>query len=148
MKQQRIRQIQLALIFAFVFVLSTATSAQDRLREPEYFVNSDDKAACELNASYLDILLLAARNGGNRIFVISRIGHKESSVLNRIRLTNAKKVMTDGKQFPDDRIVTAIGDRVAGNQNGRLEFYLGGQLFLVTEIGKNKSACLSCCDSL
>jgi len=147
MKRHQLKWIKLFLIFLVLFNLGVNVAGQIGKLEPDYTVEETDEAACELNSSYLDILLAKARNSNDRIFVISRLSKTESSKLNRIRLTNARLALTDGKGLSENQVITAIGDRIVNGGRGRLEFYLGSRLFLVSKINKNKIACLTCCDT-
>lgn len=102
--------------------------------------------SCELNSLYLDSLAQDARPSNERVFVIARRGGKESSkYISRRRLELARLhlvVATD--RFSSDRIVFAEGDTVNGE--GRLEFYLGSKLYLISLAQRDKNICFTCCD--
>ena len=85
-----------------------------------------------------------AINNGERLFVIARLGKMEKS--NRIslaRLAYAKVFLLQMRQFPFQAAIFAEGERVDGE--GRIEFYLGSQLRLVTLAKRNKIPNLTCC---
>ena len=78
------------------------------------------------------------------MFVIARLGKTENS--NRIsiaRLSYTKAVLFQQRRFPFQSPVFAEGERVDGQ--GRIEFYLGSNLRLVTLAKRNKIPNLTCC---
>lgn len=106
-----------------------------------------DVNACELNSLHLDKLKSDWLSGDlkERIFVIARLGNKEKSRrLNLLRLTEAKFFTVGKGQLPKENVVFAEGEKAKGD--GRIEFYLGSQLFLVSLAPLNKNVCFACCD--
>ncbi|MFN0141097.1 MAG: hypothetical protein ACKVQW_13545 [Pyrinomonadaceae bacterium] len=147
MKLTKTLRVTTKTLITLFFLASSMTLGQETPDEPPYTVEADANA-CELNRVYLDLLLGEAkkdRENKELIFVISRLGRTESYRLNRVRLVKAKDALTFGKDFSAERVITAIGDRLADAKAGHLEFYLGGKLFLISKAPRNKRVCLSCC---
>jgi len=92
------------------------------------------------------MLISEAKQTNERIFIISRLNKKEKYPLNRFRLNYAYSVFTQLKEIKSEQVVTAIGERTS-ERDGRIEFYLGSQLFLVSMIENGKQVCLLCCES-
>jgi hypothetical protein len=112
---------------------------------PETQVVEGDANACELNSAYLDYMLMEQRARGERIFVIARLGRGEvNRSLNRRRLWSAGFYLLESGRTRKEQVVFAEGERVDGG--GRVEFYLGSRLFLVSLAGRGKNVCLTCCE--
>lgn len=132
----------LTLTFSTI-AFSHSTLAQDASNERH--VVRADSSSCEVNGAFLDSLVQDARSGSERIFVIARLGDGESSrPLNRSRLEYSRFYISINKGLKSDKVVFAEGDRVNGE--GRLEFYLGSKLYLVSLAKRNRMVCLTCCD--
>lgn len=100
---------------------------------------------CEANSAWLDLLMQRAAESETpkRIFVIARLGRGEMARnLNQRRLHNARTYLQN--RLDGTMIVIAEGERVNGE--GRVEFYLGSELFLVSLIGRGRDLCVSCFD--
>lgn len=136
--------IGLLLLLADAIVVGQAQSSAPNYLEPKYLVKANAGAVCEMNNLYIDLLVGEARKSKERIFIIAKLGRGEAYELSWQRLEAASFFLTDGKQIASSQIVTAAGART-GNKIGRLEFYLGSQLFLVSEAKRGKGVCLSCC---
>ncbi len=92
----------------------------------------------------LEMIAVDALNTGERLFVISRPRKAEKS--NRIslaRLAYTRTYLLKMRRFPFQEPVFAEGDWVEGE--GRIEFYLGSHLRLVTLAKRNKIPNLGCC---
>lgn len=101
--------------------------------------------ACEVNGAYLDALTQEARSRSERVFVIARLGKRESSrALNRRRLHMVRNHLVMSGRLQKDFVVFAEGDRA--DHEGRLEFYLGSRLYLVSLAEPGNDVCLTCCD--
>lgn len=127
-------------------ILTSLVVAQSVTSEPKYLVNKEAGAVCEKNNLYIDLLVREANKTNQKIFIISRLGDGEQSKLGWRRLRKAEFFLTSGKEIPPSRIIIAAGRRLSKAQ-GRLEFYLGSNLFLLSEAEKGKDVCLNCCDS-
>ena len=104
-----------------------------------------DANSCELNSAYLDYMVMEQRAKGERIFVIARLGQGEvNRSLNHNRLEYARFYLLESGRTQKEKIVFAEGERVNGE--GRVEFYLGSRLFLVSLAERGKNVCLTCCD--
>jgi hypothetical protein len=109
--------------------------------EPE-IVPSDSSG--EITSREIDRMSMEVKERRDRLFVIARLGTGETSRrLNRVRLYNTKQYLS-GKSFDPQTTVFAEGERVEGE--GRIEFYLGGSLRLVTLAKRNKMPKLTCCE--
>lgn len=130
------------LIFIFLLQANGSTlNAQNSSNEP-FIARSD--ASGEETVRDLEIMAGDAVNTGERFFVIARLGKAERS--NRIsfaRLAYTKVFLLEMKRFPLKEPVFAEGERTDGE--GRIEFYLGSRLRLVTLAKRNKIPNLTCC---
>ncbi len=98
----------------------------------------------EENSALTDGIAIEARQSGERLFVIVRLGKGETSRrLNQVRLMNTKSYMLR-KSFDAQTAVFAEGERVEGE--GRIEYYLGSRLKLITLAPRNKMPNLTCCE--
>jgi len=123
-------------------VLSYSALAQNPPSETQ--IVRADANACELNNLYIDYFAQDARSSGERVFVIARLGRGETSrTINRDHLGYARFMLTN-KDVRPERLVIAEGERVAGE--GRVEFYLGSRLYLVSLAKRNEMVCLMCCN--
>ena len=130
------------LVFAFCIWASGAMAfAQGAPEEPE-IVPSDSSG--EITSREIDRLSMEVRGNRERLFVIARLGTGETSQrLNQGRLYNTKQYLSI-KAFDPQTTVFAEGERVEGE--GRIEFYLGGSLRLVTLAKRNQMPNLTCCE--
>ena len=104
-----------------------------------------DANACELNSAHLDALTREARATSERVFVIARLGKRErSKALNRRRLHMTRNYIITSGRLVKDNVVFAEGDQA--DTQGRLEFYLGSKLYLISLVEYGKDVCLTCCD--
>ncbi|MEO6393266.1 MAG: hypothetical protein ABIP75_15555 [Pyrinomonadaceae bacterium] len=103
-----------------------------------------DANAGELNSAMLDQLVITQQNSMARIFVIARLGRGETSAaLNLQRLQAARDYLVKTRGVAAEKVVFASGDRIDGE--GRLEFYLGSDLQLITLATRGKNVTLVCC---
>lgn len=130
-------------VFSAVVVFAHSI-ADGQSQEPKYVVDERDDAACELNSRHIDSLVLELKRSSQILFIISRRNAREKSLVDRARLSSAVSVLTAVKDVDIKRIVTGAGDPVS-NSKGRLEFYLGSELFLVSYARPSKHVCLTCC---
>jgi hypothetical protein len=100
-----------------------------------------DGSKCSEVAPALDRAFDAARDA-NFVVVISRPGRGEQgTVWARRRLHNVRTYFFEVWELPQDRIVTAIGDRVNGP--ARVEIYALDRLLAVITTGRNKDVIVS-----
>ncbi|MBD0372564.1 MAG: hypothetical protein ICV60_17100 [Pyrinomonadaceae bacterium] len=99
----------------------------------------------EINSLHLDNLVFELRRSvAERLFVIARLGDGETfRRLNLARLDGARLYLVESGRIPKERIVFAEGERVKGE--GRVEFYLGSRLYLVSLAGRGKNINFTCC---
>lgn len=145
MKNLKLRKVYVFTLIIFAWLLSVMHSALGQTASAKYVVDSKPGVSCELNSAYLDNLIAEAKKNKERIFVISRTNMKEKYRVNRYRLEAAYDYITT-REVPPREIVVAIGERTS-EKKGRLEFYLGSQLYLVSLAENGKPICLTCCDS-
>ncbi len=133
-------------LFIFLFFFQSILVVDAQISSAQYEVDSKEDAHCELNNRYIDSLVIeAVKNKPNEIiFVISRLASREKLSVGNSRLGNAELVLTGIKKVDGKRIVFASGKRLP-NGKGRLEFYVGSNLFLVSLADRNKQICLLCC---
>ena len=130
----------LALAFSSLAACAPAF-AQSSVGEP-YVVPSDSSG--EITSREIDSMAAEARQSGERLFVIVRLGAGETSRrLNLARLYDARSYLS-GKGFNQSTTVFAEGQRVSGE--GRIEFYLGSRLRLVALAKRNRMPHLTCCE--
>jgi hypothetical protein len=81
---------------------------------------------------------------GGVVIAIARLGDGETARrLNGRRLYNLRVHFTD-YGFASERLIAAEGERAKGF--GRVELYVGGKLFDVLLVHRNKDLCVDCCD--
>ena len=130
------------LAFALYSLAACGSAFAQRTSAEPYIVPSDSSG--EINSREVDSMAVEARESGERLFVIGRLGTGETSRrLNLARLYNTRQYLS-GKSFDQQAIVFAEGGRVKGE--GRIEFYLGSRLRLVTLAKRNKMPNLTCCE--
>lgn len=131
------------IIFAFLvcsFAASDSALAQNAWAGEPYIIESNSSG--EISSAVTDAM--RSEMQGERLFVIVRLGTGEtSSVLNGVRLRNIKAFMLD-KGFDRQTSVFVEGEHIEGE--GRIEFYIGSKLRLVTLAPRNKMPNLTCCE--
>jgi hypothetical protein len=106
-----------------------------------------EKESGDYILSQMDILLNEAYQRKERVYVVSRLGTGEKNIrLNLARLAKAKeyfrvrKVLDMQDKFSPP--IFAEGENIKGK--GRMEFYIGSQLFLVVLAERNKGMSFMC----
>ena len=135
--------MKFTLIFSALLIIVQAFNpafGQVANSEP-YLLPSSDSG--EVASSLLDKMIIEAKQSGERIFVIARLGSDEQHIrLNFLRYSAAREYFSI--RVPNlDTIVYAEGERVKGE--GRIEFYLGSKLQFVTLAPRNGMPKLDCC---
>ncbi|HSE22383.1 MAG TPA: hypothetical protein VLB68_12030 [Pyrinomonadaceae bacterium] len=132
------------LLLILLILFDRHVNGQDKALEP--YVVPGNHSACEVNAAAFDNLANMLRSSEERLFIVARLGTGESSVeLNRRRLYNVRTYFKEGwPNVESKRFVFAQGDRVEGE--GRIEFYVGSQLFQISLVRRGKDICVDCCD--
>ena len=124
------------LIAAFV-----STPAQEQSTKPDTIPANAKR--CQLNTIYIANTGAIAQTTSHRIFVIARLGTGETSRrLNQRRLADIK--VEYGDNLRNGKIILTEGPRVKGL--GRVEFYLGSDLYWVSLLPRNGDFCSLCCD--
>ena len=77
-------------------------------------------------------------------FIIFRAGKVETETVNAKRLRYVKGFLQNSKGWRVFNTVYARGEK--SDNEGIIEFYIGGKLFLIVISPKNKTPCLDCCD--
>lgn len=130
------------LIFIFILLANSITLIAQSSSDKPFIAQSD--ASGEETVRDLEIIAVDAKNTGERLFVIARLGKAEkSNQINLARLAYARAFLLVMRKFPFQAPVFAEGERVDGE--GRIEFYLGSDLRLVTLAKPNKIPNLTCC---
>jgi hypothetical protein len=119
-------------------------NAQNKVIEPH--VVQGDLSACESNAVSFDTLASMLRSTiDERLLVVARLGKGENSrELNRRRLYNVRTCFKGNWEIDAKRFVFAEGDKIEGE--GRVEFYIGNDLIIVSVVKRGKDICVDCCD--
>jgi hypothetical protein len=138
------RSIRRTLILTLVLLSSSIglRSAESQIRDDSRgpMIVKADANACELNSAYMDQIRNELASGDGVVIIIARLGTGERSrQLSRRRLRTAFGYIS----YPTTRVVLAYGEPVNGD--GRLEFYVRGELFLVTLAPRGKNICPTCC---
>lgn len=135
--------------FTFIILVFLASSlvvadfafAQTVVDEP-FIVESNSSG--ESSSSIIDQMAVEAKQSGERLFVIVRLGTGETNRrLSFVRLYNTRQYVSD-KSFNPQKLVFAEGESIKGE--GRIEFYLGSRLRLVLLAPRNKMPNLTCCE--
>jgi len=104
-------------------------------------------APCEENSAWLDGLMqkVSGSEKPERVFVIAQLGKGEyTSRLNQRRLHNARTYLEN--RLKPETIIVAEGERMNGE--GRVEFYIGSELVLISMVRRGADLCVSCWDEL
>lgn len=136
----------LLLTFAVCLFAVVESAKAQRLSSEPYIVKGDSNAG-ELNSAYLDMLTNEYYSNNERFFVIARLGRGETvRSLNLKRLQAARSFLVKMKGISKEQIVFAEGERVT--DEGRIEFYLGNKLRLISLAGRGKNVSLVCCTDI
>ncbi len=100
--------------------------------------------ACELNSLHFDVISNEVNRNKERVFAVFRAGKGETEIVNTKRLTYVKGFLENRKGWKSFDVIYARGEKSDGG--GKIEFYIGGKLFLVVMSPKNKTPCLDCCE--
>ncbi len=129
------------ILIILLCVLVSSGFAQEN-NDETFKIPSDSSG--EENSALTDHLAIESRKSGERLFVIVRLGEGETShKLNHSRLFNVKRYVFS-RGFTNETSVFAEGERVKGE--GRIEYYLGSKLKLITFAPRNKMPNLTCCE--
>ena len=127
-------------LLLIAFLAATSVSAQTSPITVEA-----NASACEVNAAAFDNLANILRSNNERLFVVARLGKGENSRdLNRRRLSNVRAYFMTNWKIDSARFLFAVGPAVNGE--GRVEFYVGSTLLLVSFVKPGKDICVDCCD--
>lgn len=141
MKLEKSIYMLIALAVCWLAACESATAQQS---STETQIVRGDANAGELNSLYLDGLTNAQRSNHERIFVIARPGRGENArFLSLNRLEAARLYLVESGRINKEQVILAEGERVAGE--GRVEFYLGSRLMLVSLAERGKNVQLTCC---
>ena len=129
-------------MIALVLFMRIFIAAQERREINNKLLN------CEMDLLYQAVVFDAAlkqTKSGGVLIVNARLGDGENSrELTRRRLYNVRKFFSEGSsKLASEKVVVAEGERVKGY--GRLEYYLGGELYEQILFFKNGYICHSCC---
>jgi hypothetical protein len=128
-------------LFFIIVIFSAICFAQ--AEKDETVTIAADADACEQNSAYFDRIANKAYTNKERIFVIFRAGKGETEDVNAKRLIFVKTYLEQIGNWKILEVVYARGEKT--DAQGRVEFYIGGRLFLEMLAQKNKTPCLTCC---
>lgn len=129
-------------LFLPITVLASLTFSQKK--KDEYTVIASDVNACELNSFHFDAISSVINHTKQNIFAIFRAGKNETELVNAKRLAHVKTFLENRKGWSKFDVIYARGEKTS--DEGKIEFYIGGKLFLIIVSPKNKTPCLDCCD--
>ena len=137
------QSLMITLLFLCFLLVTESSFAQSSISTPQ-IVSSGDSG--ELNSLYLDNLVSKLRrSNAERIFVIARLGRGEvARSLNLNRLERARLYLLESGRTQREKVIFAEGERVDGE--GRIEFYLGSSLYLVSLAERGRNINFTCCD--
>ena len=139
-----LNHVSMILAFAVCCFMACVVSAIAQKPPSETQIIKGDANSCELNSLYLDNLISEQRANGERIFAIARLGRGEVKRSLRLnRLEYARLYLIESGRTQKEKVVFAEGERVDGE--GRVEFYPGSKLYLVSLAERGKNVCLTCC---
>ena len=101
---------------------------------------ADIPSACEQNAVYLTQFNVERLNKKQTGFVIVRGGDGEGAKILNHRFNIVSEYL---KKFIGSDLIYARGEPIDGQ--GRVELYLGGDLFLTMFAKKGRVPCMNCC---
>jgi len=129
------------IVVATISIDSSCVWAQEASQKPD--IIQPNAARCQQNTIYIADTGAIVQTTKDRMFVIARLGTGETSRrLNQQRLADIKAEY--GDNFRDGKIILAEGPRVTGL--GRVEFYLGSDLYWISRLPRNGDFCTACCD--
>ena len=97
------------------------------------------------SAAFDDIANGLHERGEERLFVIARLGRRESlRELNFRRLHNVRTYFKRSRNLGPDRLLFAEGESLEAE--GRVEFYLGSKLTLISLVRRGGDICVNCCE--
>lgn len=138
------KKIRRAATLLFLLALCAVVGVAQQ-SSPEIGIVKGDGNAGELNSAYLDKLTVDQQSTNERIFVIARLGKGETArSLNLNRLKAARSYLVETRGINREQVIFAEGERAAGE--GRVEFYLGSELMLVSLAARGKNVSLVCCE--
>jgi hypothetical protein len=135
-------KLKILILIFFCISLTQASGAfgQELADEP---IPSDSSG--EIHSSLSDMMRTKARESGERLFVIVRLGDGETSRrVATARIKAAKGYFLRDDNFKAQTAIFAEGERVKGE--GRFEYYLGSKLQFVALAPKNKTINFTCCE--
>ncbi len=135
-------RLLLAFVIALFLSFPIFTAAQEHRNDYDELLN------CERALLYQDVVVNAALEQTNKnaiLIVIVRLGDDETSrELIRRRLYNVRQYFRErGSRLAAEKVIVAEGERTKGY--GRVEYYLGGELYERLLFSKNGFICHSCC---
>ncbi len=138
------KKIRKAATLLFLLALCAVVGVAQQ-SSPEIGIVKGDANAGELNSLYLDKLANDQQSTNERLFVIARLGRGETArSLNLIRLKAARSYLVETRGIDKEQVILAEGERVTNE--GRIEFYLGSRLMLVSLAERGRNVSLVCCE--
>ena len=125
------------LLLFSVYLFFLPLCAQEKLP----ITVADIPMACEQNAVYLTDFNVKRLAGGKTGFVIIRAGDGEGTKILNHRFNIVSKYLK--KYLGESNLIFARGEAVSGE--GRVELYIGGDLYLIMFARKGRVPCMNCC---
>lgn len=140
-------RIRNTLYSIFLFSISGNLLAQDMTTDGGLW-SRPTVLNCETNLVYQDLTVnaaLAEKDNKKVLIVIVHAGDAEDSqILLDRRLYNLRQYFNNrGKRLGSDNVVIGTGERVNGL--GRVDYYVGGKLYMRLFFPNNGYICHSCC---
>ncbi len=135
----------LCLIILFLISCSVSVaSGQNSSAEAE--IIPADAARCQRNTINVANLKQIARIKNQKVFVIAHLGSKETSLnISRRRLKDIGAEFDQVSPMSRANLILAEGERVKGQ--GRVDVYLGSEVYFVSYVPVNGTFCSLCCDT-
>ncbi|MGI8669580.1 MAG: hypothetical protein ACR2J3_06970 [Aridibacter sp.] len=130
------------LLFILLILMAAGVCYSQEKTENAPIVKADLNS-CELNSLYIDGLRNEAGNTSEKVFVIVRKTKDETDYVNRQRLLQIRGILLGYKGFADKKVF--FGESETNDNQGKVEFYLGGRLIFTALAQKNKRICWDCC---
>ena len=122
--------------------LCISVSGQSGYSDQQTNVVRDTKAGfCSNNLTSIILFLEEGVKKGH-MFIISHQARDEQKDIHVKRLRNLRKLVLVDQQVPPEMLTFAVGD-TSEEKTGKVEFWVGGTLRLVSYVSKNKSLCVA-----
>ncbi|MDQ6786351.1 MAG: hypothetical protein M3033_05975 [Acidobacteriota bacterium] len=136
--------MMLKTVFLILAIIVLTSSSYSQKPNDKPIIIEKGGGSCEENSALVDGISNDVKENKERIFVIFRAGKGETETVNAKRLTHVKWFLENRKGWKVFDVIYARGEKSDGE--GKIEFYIGGKLFLIMMSAKNYTPCLDCCE--